>query len=611
MSNYNYLKIDFYGQFHADTIHKLTYPEPYNPNMGTAMMWLNPIKDPRNMRTLFPTAQYGYKLHRDNNGVYYSLLTKYKEDTREGYISITVMVGQQYEGQISGKAIFNLLNMLKTNVLDTNNFTVEAVEQCLRDCQLPAINAMPMRISPVSNIPSSALRTYTTNEELYDIFLFPRQPDYSRFGDIFLINKAWCAAGVPAGVTLLTNPLIRTYKVVKPAGVQCDDSTQTGKSLMITYTKPGFAPLTIPVSINGVGNQYVQYEGSRITVKIPADLPFKQRVNVVVRVNGKLYNDSKVTASLGNETLQYNSQQGAYSAEVSQAALAGGDVRFTINVNDPTLVNKNSAMAANAYQQPSRRRYDDYDDDDEESTTKKWMMPLLAFLLGALIFGAVAYFLMRGGDDEGSGDPEKTQIVSDNNNPDLEYLKKNDTWTLSDIQSDEYKDLFNAIKNGEVGKFRNLAQSYINLPSDKRNGLVKKIYDLLEQNPNLIGQAPGVFQSGSKGDSIDLRAILNRLTELANGGENGGGDDYSAPAPAVQSPAPNRPAAAPATKPVNPAAKPTTPAARPTTPATKPATPAAKPATPAAKPATPAAKPAATPKVGGPNTGGKKTNQDR
>ena len=596
MSNYNYLKIDFYGQFHADTIHKLTYPEPYNPNMGTAMMWLNPIKDPRNMRTLFPTAQYGYKLHRDNNGVYYSLLTKYKEDTREGYISITVMVGQQYEGQISGKAIFNLLNMLKTNVLDTNNFTVEAVEQCLRDCQLPAINAMPMRISPVSNIPSSALRTYTTNEELYDIFLFPRQPDYSRFGDIFLINKAWCAAGVPAGVTLLTNPLIRTYKVVKPAGVQCDDSTQTGKSLMITYTKPGFAPLTIPVSINGVGNQYVQYEGSRITVKIPADLPFKQRVNVVVRVNGKLYNDSKVTASLGNETLQYNSQQGAYSAEVSQAALAGGDVRFTINVNDPTLVNKNSAMAANAYQQPSRRRYDDYDDDDEESTTKKWMMPLLAFLLGALIFGAVAYFLMRGDGDENSGD-NKVPTEQVDNNPDLEYLKKNDIWTINNIQSDKYKELFNSIKNGNVNTFMNLAGEYINLPTDKCNGLVKKIYDIINDS-DLQDQASSVFQGGSKGGNVDLRAILNQLTSLANGGGNSGGDDYSAPAPAVQSPAPNRPAAN-TVKPATPTnAKPAAPAnAKPAAPANaKPAAPAnAKPAAPAnAKPAAPTQSPGRT-----------------
>ena len=594
MSNYNYLKIDFYGQFNADTIHKLTYPEPYNPNMGTAMMWLNPIKDPRNMRTLFPTAQYGYKLHRDNNGVYYSLLTKYKEDTREGYISITVMVGQQYEGQISGKAIFNLLNMLKTNVLDANNFTAAAVEQCLHDCQLPAINAMPMRISSVANIPSSALRTYSTNEELWDIFQFPRQPEYSRFGDIFLINKAWCAAGVPAGVTMLTTPLVRTYKVVKPAGVQCEDTTQTGKSLMITYTKPGFAPLTIPVSINGVGNQYIQYEGSRITVNVPADLPFKQRVNVVVRVNGKLYNDSKVTASLGNESLQYNSQQGAYSAEVSQAALASGDVRFTVNVNDPTLVNKNSAMAASAYQQPSRRRYDDYDDEEEESTTKKWMLPLLAFLLGALIFGTVAYFLMR--DDPDKDNNESGPSIEETvDNPDLEYLKKYDTWNIGEIKSDKYKELFNAIKNGNVRQFMNLAGEYINMP--KFNKHIKTILNVLEKNPELQDRAASVFQAATNGNDIHIDQIAARLSELAKGNSGGGGYSESAP---VASPSPstggNKPATTPAARPATPAttpaAKPATPAAKPATPAAKPATPATKPATPAAKPATPAAKPA-------------------
>ena len=548
MSNYNYLKIDFYGQFNADTIHKLTYPEPYNPNMGTAMMWLNPIKDPRNMRTLFPTAQYGYKLHRDNNGVYYSLLTKYKEDTREGYISITVMVGQQYEGQISGKAIFNLLNMLKTNVLDANNFTVAAVEQCLHDCQLPAINAMPMRISSVANIPSSALRTYSTNEELWDIFQFPRQPEYSRFGDIFLINKAWCAAGVPAGVTLLTTPLVRTYKVVKPAGVQCEDTTQTGKSLMITYTKPGFAPLTIPVSINGVGNQYIQYEGSRITVNVPADLPFKQRVNVVVRVNGKLYNDSKVTASLGNETLQYNSQQGAYSAEVSQAALAGGDVKFTVNVNDPTLVNKNSAMAASAYQQPSRRRYDDYDD-EEESTTKKWMLPLLAFLLGALIFGTVAYFIMRDDGDEGSDKKDTSELVYDENNPDIDYLKNNDTWNIGEIKSDKNKELFNSIKNGNVERFMNLAGEYINLP--KFNKYIKTILNVLENNPELKDRAASVFQAATNGNDIHIDQIATRLSELARSNSGGGGSSEPAPV-ASPSPSPggNKPAQQQQQKPV-------------------------------------------------------------
>ena len=47
MSNYDYLKIDFYGQFNADTIHKLTYPEPYNPMDSSSQVLLNPITDHR------------------------------------------------------------------------------------------------------------------------------------------------------------------------------------------------------------------------------------------------------------------------------------------------------------------------------------------------------------------------------------------------------------------------------------------------------------------------------------------------------------------------------------------------------------------------------------
>ncbi|MBR2147263.1 MAG: hypothetical protein IJ925_07585 [Muribaculaceae bacterium] len=515
MSNYNYLKIDFYGQFNADTIHKLTYPEPYNPNQGSAMMWLNPIKDPRNMRTLFPLAQYGYKLHRDSNGTYYSLLTKYDQDAREGYVVITVMIGHQYEGQISGKTILNLLSTLKTKMLDTNIFSQAAVEQCLMECQMPVLNASPMRIMQVSNIPSSALRTYATNEELADIFLFPNQPEYSRFGDVFVINKAWCVNGVPAGVSLLSSPLLRSYHVVKPANVQCDATTQTGKTLMITYTKPGFAPLNIPVTINGMSNQYLQYEGSKITVLEPANLPFKQRVSVVVRVNGRPYSDSKVNATIGNEPLHYNSQTGAYTAEVSQAALAGADVRLNINVNDSSLVSKSQAMAAAAYQQRSSKRYDDYDDDERSSN--KWMTPLIAFLSGMLLFGA-GYFIYDWltGKGDTAPIPEPIPKTEDYEAKDIEYLKSSDTWDLTQIKTATYKELFNSIANGNVDQFMTLAQGYI--AKGNPNGHIKKVYSLLEQNPKLQDEAKGLFLSAVNGDKIDIALLRSNVLSRASSG---------------------------------------------------------------------------------------------
>ncbi len=238
MSHYNYLKIDFYGQFNADTIHKLTYPEPYNVMDSAALLWLNPVTDPRAIRTLFPIAKHGYKVHRDVNGTYFSLLTRYDRDARQGYVAITVMIGAQYESIVNGKAIFELLNLLKTNVLDTNRFTVEAVEQCLIASSMPVVNAEPLRITPVQALSQQAFRVYSTDEELYDIFQFPQQKEYDLYGEVFLINKMWCNNTVP-GVPLLTSPISRAYSMQSPANA----ATNTGNSQHKAY----ISKLGVPV----------------------------------------------------------------------------------------------------------------------------------------------------------------------------------------------------------------------------------------------------------------------------------------------------------------------------------------------------------------------------
>ena len=230
MSRYNYLKIDFYGQFNDDTLHKLTYPEPYNPMDTSSLLWLNPITDPRAIRSLFPMAKYGYKIHRDANGTYYSLLTRYERDTRQGYVAITVMIGAQFESLINGKAIFNLLNLLKTNVLDTNDITATAVEQCLADCQMPTLDVDQPVVTPVPTLSQQAFRVYGSNEELYDIFQFPEQSQLDQYGEVFLINKFWCNNEVP-GVERLTTPISRSSFKPSPSASHIPRSTSHASPL--------------------------------------------------------------------------------------------------------------------------------------------------------------------------------------------------------------------------------------------------------------------------------------------------------------------------------------------------------------------------------------------
>ena len=528
MSNYNYLKIDFYGQFNADTIHKLTYPEPFNPMGSSTQLWLNPITDPRVIRTLFPMAKYGYRVHRDSNGTYFSYLTRYERDARQGYVAITVMISAQYESLINGKAIFNLLNLLKTNVLDTDNITAEGVQQCLIASQMPTTNVAPPRISQVQNRSQQAFRVYGSNEELYDIFQFPKQAEYDQYGEVFLINKFWCNNTVP-GVALLTSPIIKTYSVTKPDNVKCDSTTQTGKTLNIIYNKPGYAPLTIPLTINGVNNQYVRYDGANITILTPDDLPFKQRMNVKVRVNGYSYNDSTVRASVGGVPLHYSSQLSAYTADVTKETLSEGDIKVVVNVDDPLL-------------DPSGKS-------QRRAAIFKWMVPILALLLGAAIGAGVTWFLMKDNNQNSDNETaeEQTHVAIDNDstelanqNIDIKYMKKNNTWVIDSLKSEKYKDFAKAIKNGDVNKILKVTEELRKHSQNNQsiNGYLLKTPELISQN---LDSAKVVLKNlDPKSNIIDLVRINNELSSkinshpsqseeeptprIGNRAEDGGGD---------------------------------------------------------------------------------------
>ena len=499
MSNYNYLKIDFYGQFNADTIHKLTYPEPYNPMGSSSQLWLNPITDPRVIRTLFPMAKYGYRMHRDSNGTYYSYLTRYERDARQGYVAITVMIGAQFESLINGKAIFNLLNLLKTNVLDTNNITAAAVEQCLIASYMPTVNAAPLRITWVQNRSQQAFRVYSSNEELYDIFQFPKQAEYDQYGEVFLVNKFWCNNTVP-GVALLTSPIIKTYSVTKPANVKCDSTTQTGKTLNITYNKPGFAPLVIPVTINGINNQYVRYEGANITILTPDSLPFKQRVNISVRVNGYNYGDSSVRASVGGNPVHYSAQLSAYTADVTKETLSEGDIKVNVNIDDPRLDPTGK----------SQRR----------ASIFKWVIPILTLLLGAAIGAGAIWYLMKDGTT-GKGETKTTEVTDSttiaNQELDIKYLNGNSKWQLDSLKSEKYRNFAKAIINGDV---RDILKGI----DDLKDKLEKdgNTVQLLESIAKKVIQDPETARDVLKNikdtnnKTIDLETVKKELTNKIN-----------------------------------------------------------------------------------------------
>ena len=522
MANYNYLKIDFYGQFDNDTIHKLTYPEPYNRANVSATAWLNPIKDYRNnMRTMFPAVTTCYKIHLDSNGVYYSMIFKNADDTRGGYVMITTMISNNYTRLIDGEAILSLLNLLKRKVVDAKSFTPSTVESCLVASGIPQQQAAMPVITPISGAaPSIAYRTFATNDELMDLFQFPRQADYNRFADVFIVPQQEVSQAVPTSATKLTAPIKRTYNVLKPASVQVKGLPETGNQLNVTYTKPGFQPIAIVVPVNGVNNPYASYKKGTITILEPENLPFKQMVSLRVKVNNRSYSDQKVMAQIGSVPLKY--ANGAYVAELTPAQLAGAEVKMTVDVNDPNWVTKSSEKnnAREMYYQhnnPYDYRVDNY------PAWKKWLFPLLALLAGVAIGVGGLLLWDKYIEDSSEAPVTKNENIegqeSENENSyyseeELNYMKTNDVWnkdTLAHCQA--YHNLCDAISNGDVERFLKLATDY--LSAGNPNGYLQQIVnaiDSIKDDPTAVDYAQSAFEENSQlGQGINLRLIRDEL----------------------------------------------------------------------------------------------------
>lgn len=520
MANYNYLKIDIYGQFNNDTVHKFTYPEPYNPLQRAAMAWLNPIKDHRNdMRSFFPSADYCYKIHRDNNGVYYSLIMRNAEDVRGGYIMITVMCPNTHIKMINGKSVFELLNLLKIRVVEAKNFNAPTVENCLAASGMTQQQqvAPPFAALPATATAQIAYRVYSSPQELFDLFQFPKQDDYNKFADVFFVKQIWAQA-VPQTITRLTAPIRRIYNIVKPASVQAQNEAVTNTQMIITYTKQGYAPLKIPVTINGVNSQYVRYEGNTITILEPANLPFKKDLNLVVRINGKLYNDNKVKAAIGNAPLTIKG--GAYSTELSPDKLADAVVKLTVDVNDDSL----RPTTRTIYQR------------EEQNTLYKWLWPIVALIAGVAIGAGGVYFLSSDEAEipEAVQSPVNNELQAQFEQQDLDYMKKHNVWVQKEIQSEKYKGLYNAISRAQLNDFKSKAQDYLSNEPSRYNGYIKKIIDSYKYVE--VEKAKDIFTKNSKDGKIYLENIDNELRQ-AQGGAPARAD---APAVSPRSPQPQQ-----------------------------------------------------------------------
>ena len=350
MSDYGYIRVDFHGQFvsasgASDTIHRFVYPVPKSNVDVPSNWWLDPITDPRNEIRLFNGAESCYKLLINGYGTYYSLITRNRRDARGGMVLITVMVEKGY--RIDGKQMVELLDMLKTEMLDADQWGNDIVERCL-----DAFGFVPSQTAAdiVSRLPSAgvsppqAIRFYSTPEEMADFFSFPEQNAYRSYpgGILFALKQYELQQAV---VPIITSPLQRMFRIVKPKNCLVTGASSSlvieGTKLRIVFGKDKFVSKPVIVVV-GSDDDLLRYQGGYMIVTENERVMYYMPLVVKVMQNGRVLPPLQVnvSGSIGAQPIDFevDTSQNAFVGTLFERDLAANSAaKIVLHVSSNSI----------------------------------------------------------------------------------------------------------------------------------------------------------------------------------------------------------------------------------------------------------------------------------
>lgn len=352
MSNYSYIKVDFYGQFvsaagASDTVHRFTYPVPMTKVDAPTNWWLDPITDPRNEIKSFNNADCCYKLLSNAYGTYYSLITPNRRDARGGMVVITVMV--ENGRRTDGRKILNLLDRLKTEMLDADVFNNELVEACLEQCgfeQGAGAQGQPARLPSPGLNPALALRFFTSPNELAGFFTFPLQEAYKPYiGGILFADIKYKPLQDGRMLPVVTAPLKRIFHITKPNNCHVTGTANAdvveGTPLRLTFKRDNYISKPVKVVV-GQPDALVTYSGSEMIINEKDGIVYYFPVVVKVLQDGKAVSPQqiKVNGSIGPRPINFTADltQQACVGELFENDLAANmNAKVVINVSGSTF----------------------------------------------------------------------------------------------------------------------------------------------------------------------------------------------------------------------------------------------------------------------------------
>lgn len=476
MSLFSNIKVDVYGQFNNDTVHTFTYPVSFNPADTVSSEWLRPIEDPRAVRDkLLTPAPEVYMLYNDSNGVYYSLVTPNAQDSRNGYVAITMFVAAG-RAKLAGKMIINALATLKRELVDNNNLTNEAVEKALIACGVPQLEGAPAAVAkqPVKNRPN-AYRIYKSDLELEQILDNPCQDLYRAYHSIFIVSQEFAPKNT--SLELLTRPVVKEYSVNMLAN-NCtftERAVHDNQLVTMQFTREGFKPAQLQFTVGqGQLPQGVSLNNGVMTITEPLGIrwipgPSRPTVDGSGRPLSINYGSEKAKKK-DNSILMY-------SIIAFLAAFLAGLFVWWLTSDNNDRAERGSVESEVVASSSS----------NEPSTVKNEVV---------------------------ADDPAEVQKYKD----DVAYMKSHDIWEKEKIKSAKAKRIVTLIENGDIDGILNSEYCLDNSDNEAINEKFNRIIGLLRNfSDDKREKAKGYLQQRGSGKSVYVGQLLFNIDDIDRG----------------------------------------------------------------------------------------------
>lgn len=545
------IKIALSGQIDRDTKITYSYPEKYDSDaMNPATKWLLGLFDPRTVAREFD-AKKVFVYWNNANGNYYGMIIPNRQDTRNGFLMITIFSGNDiiYDGKALEAAFMQLEKMLILSPVEPSDSDMARLADSL---------GTSMPVAPVSMSVSGSIgyRSYNNMAELCRILGNCDQSDYSSISKAVFIPAMSAPKTPVAGFSEITAQLKVAYTVAKPLpeGVRVDkERVRIGDVLTIFFDKEGFTSEKVAVNVTGMPDDKVKYTANEIIINPPAraiSFSRKTRLDVVDEngnpISGLRINGGANQCKMQGKTIEFLNPADEY--DITITTNSGKSVNVRITAADLSEGVKSIVIPLGvAPAAPARPAGPQV---TVSSSPLKYVLYGLCGLIGIYLLYATVMAWSAGVAWPFNSAAEKEQIAQEDSikqeapqgaesataeTEDINYMRSTTSWDINKLKSQKYRQLADYIRTGNVDAI--VAAQWFNALDEPPafcdiNNILRSL------TPERKTEASDIMKSS--GDIVNLSDIYSRLKSLNN------------PAPAVSSSAPvdnYRPASVPATRP--------------------------------------------------------------